>query len=342
MGETAAQRLGGQNTSWLDGWRLDAIVTALSVVLVAGVAFDFRAHASGISFAEEGFVTPTHMVFYSMFLAIAGVIAARTLTERRAGASWIDAVPPGYAVGVIGVVLFGFAGVADYAWHATFGFESGMEGLTSPSHLLIAISAGLFLSSPARATWRRAEITGGVRALPAVVAGGLTLTIAVYFTGYLNPLMITYTDVQNDMTLSLGMGSMVVFPALVMGTLVMYARRFSLPVGAYTVLVGVPALASAIPLENPILVIPGLIMGVTADALAALSRPTPARPLAFRAFGAIVPLVFALSYVVTVELTSGLAWSIHVWAGAVVFAAFTGLLVTYLVLPTAKWRPDAA
>lgn len=336
MAETSTRRPSAVDRSWLDGWQLDAIVTVLSLVLVAGVAFDFRAHANGISFAEEGFVTPTHVVFYSMFLAIAAVIGAHAFAERRSGASWVEAVPAGYGVGVLGVVLFGFAGVADFLWHSTFGFENGLEGLTSPSHLLIAISAGLFLSSPARATWRRTDITGGLRSIPAVVSGGLTLTIAVFFTGYLNPLMIVYTDVQTDQTLSLGIGSMIVFPALVVGAMLMFARRFSLPLGAYTLLVAIPSLASVVPLDNPALFVPGLVMGLAADAVAAVAPPTPDRPRSFRLFGAVVPFVFATSYVATTMATTGMAWTIHVWAGAIVFAAFAGLLLTYFLLPTTR------
>ena len=236
MAETTTSRLGGSRPAILDGWRLDAVVTALSVLMVLGIALDFRAHASGISFAEEGFLTPEHAFFYSMFLGIAAVIGARTIIDRRDGRSWIDAIPAGYGAGALGVLLFGFGGVGDFLWHSTFGFEQGTEALISPTHLMLAVGAGLFLSSPARATWRRADVTSGIRTLPAVIAGGLVLTIAVFFTGYSNPIMQPLASVEGGFGLSLGITGFIVFPALLVGAALLYGRRFSLPLGAYTLL----------------------------------------------------------------------------------------------------------
>ena len=100
---TVSHALGDGESSWLAGWRLDAVVTTLAALLVAGVAWDFRTHASGISFAEEGFLTAPHVFFYSMFLLIAAVIGAATYRNRMHGSAWNEAVPEGYALGVLGV-----------------------------------------------------------------------------------------------------------------------------------------------------------------------------------------------------------------------------------------------
>ena len=96
--------------------------------MVTGVALDFRAHAGGRSFEEEGFVTPEHAFFYSMFLGIAAVLFAATYRNCRACATRVSAVPDGYGWAAVGVLPFGVAGVADFGWHSGFGFEEGVEG----------------------------------------------------------------------------------------------------------------------------------------------------------------------------------------------------------------------
>lgn len=123
---------------------LDAVVTALSVLMVTGIA---------------------------------AVLAGVTFTNRRRGASFLEAVPAGYGPGVLGVLIFGPGGVGDFFWHSTVGFEQGVEALTSPSHLSLAVGAVLFLSSPLRATWRRSGTPSAAEVLPVLLVGtGLALS----------------------------------------------------------------------------------------------------------------------------------------------------------------------
>lgn len=144
----------------LDGIRIDAGVMALAVVGLIGNLLDIRSHDAGLSFEEEGFLTVPHVIFYSAFAGIAVLIAAVILANRLEGDSWWAAVPPGYRLGVVGVVLFGLGGPGDALWHATFSAESGVEALTSPTHLMQATGAVLFVSSPARRGFNRAELRG--------------------------------------------------------------------------------------------------------------------------------------------------------------------------------------
>lgn len=57
----------------------------------------------------------------------------------------------------MGVHLFFCGGVADLIWHTLFGFETGVEVLLSPPHLLLFLSAMFLVSGPFGAAWRRTD-----------------------------------------------------------------------------------------------------------------------------------------------------------------------------------------
>lgn len=327
--------------SLLAGWRLDAAFSVLALWMTVGVTLDFRVHSRGISFAEEGFFTTSHVLFYAAFLAIALLIGAATYAERRRGADWVTAVPDGYRAGLLGVFLFALGGPGDLLWHSAFGFEQGVEALTSPTHLLLATGAALFLSSPLRAAWRR-DVDGSLRTqLPAVVSATLLLTVVAFFTLYGSPLanpLAGYATEHGDR--ALGVLSVVTFAASVTGFCLALLRGFRLAPGAFTLsLGGVGTAVSAI--GGNFQFVPAMVLtGLVADALVRTLRPAPDRAPAWRAFAAAVPLVLAASYFATVEVTTGIVWSTHVWTGTVASAVLAGLLVSYATVPTARGPAD--
>lgn len=321
---------------------LDAVVTALSVLMVTGIALDARAHAEGISFAEEGFFTPEHVFFYSAFLGIAAAVFLATISDRMTtDASWIEAVPTGYGAGVLGVLIFGFGGVGDFFWHSTFGFEQGVEALTSPSHLSLAVGAVLFLSSPLRATWRRSETPSDLGMLAALVSGTLAFAIVGLFAGIINPMMNPQVFSEY---VSVGVAGFMAFPALLVGVGLAMARRFELPFGALTlVFLGPGLIGLAVNPEYAPLVVSFVAAGLVADALVTVAPPTPGRALSLRLFGAAVPFAFGLSYFLIAAgvVAEPVAWTVHVWTGAVVLGSLGGVIVTYMAVPDANLETKA-
>jgi len=322
------------SSTGVSAWQLDTVISMLSVLMVAGVALDFRRHAQGISFAEEGFFTPEHVFFYSMFLCIAAAIGAATYGNRRRGADWIDAVPTGYGWGVVGVMIFGFAGVADLGWHSAFGFEEGVEGLTSPSHHLLAVGGVLFLASPLRAAWYRNDDSTGFETVPAIISTALALSIIMLFASFINP--IAQLAGLNDSYAGrvIGVTSIIAFPLILVGASLTLVRRFQFPPGSLTVIFLVPGLASATPVSTFEYLLPVAVAGIVADLIVYWQPPTPANLRAMRLFGIVVPAVFGLSYFALVELRIGIRWTTHIWTGAVSLAALTGLMLTYAIAPT--------
>jgi len=343
--DSTVDRLRSSPSLGLSGWRLDAVVSVFFVLLVGGLIADARAHAAGISFAEEGFLTPEHAFFYSAFLGIAGVLFAATYDERRRGASWLAAVPPGYRLGLLGVVLFGVGGAADFAWHSAFGFEESFEALVSPSHLTLGVGSALFLSSPLRAAWGRDGDVSGVRFLPILVATCLLLTVLSLFGGFLNPMVRPYPHYEwASMQRTVGM--LIVYPVALVSAVVTLSRRFTLPPGAVAVLFGVPTLALTAVEGHYVLALPAFVAGLVGDALVAWRPPSPDDRRALATFAAVVPAVLAATYFVVVEARYGIThrqvapnlhlWSVHVLAGTVALAAAGGLLLTLLLAPSAR------
>jgi len=330
--------IGGWSTDRL----LDAAVTGFSVLMVLGIGLDARAHAEGISFAEEGFVTPEHVFFYSAFLAIAATIGAATLANRRRGDTWIGAIPAGYGVGVLGVVIFGFGGLGDFLWHSTFGFEEGLEALTSPTHQLLAVGGILFLTSPLRATWRRTDSPSGIGLVAAAVSATLGFALFGLFSSVINP--VVSPEIFGSDDVALGVAQFMVFPGVLVAIGLVLSRRFDLPPGALTVIFvggGLMALSRGVHLW-PML---GSLVaaGLAADLLGWLYHPDRSG-LALRLFGLAVPLAFGAAYMLiaqygmaaTTPFRVQIGWSVHVWTGAVTLGMLSGLIVTYVAVPDTR------
>jgi hypothetical protein len=328
----------------VSGRVFDALVSVFSLLLVAGIAVDFRSHATGISFAEEGFLTAEHAFFYAAFLCIAGLLFWGTYARRRAGRDWIRAVPPGYGFAVLGVLVFGFGGVGDFVWHSAFGFEESFEALVSPSHLTLAVGAVLFLSAPMRAAANRdREMDAGssvLSAVPVVVSLTLVLAILGLFGGFVNPLVrpyphFAYFRMQEVVTM------LAAWPLVYMGAVAVVRRRFEALPGTFTAAFGLSALA-IVQVEGYFsLVLPAVLAGVAADAFVALDDQGSSSVWPFRAFAAVLPAVFATTYFAVVDvrwgidhslLRAGLSnWSLHVVLGAIALAALVGVLFAIVV-----------
>lgn len=320
----------------LDGIRLDAGVMALAVVGLIGNLIDIRGHDSGVTFEEEGFLTVPHIIFYSAFASIALLIAAVIVANRMEGESWLGAIPHGYKLGIAGVFLFGLGGPGDAMWHATFSAETGVEALTSPTHLMLATGSVLFLSSPARRAFGSVgEKVRGLRQVPMVMSAAFTFTALTIITLYGHPVFGDQWVLQGN-NVSLGVISVMFQAGILAGVLAVLARRFRLVPGAFTLLLGLNGIAMTWVGESYVL-LPGILLtGIVADAAYFWLKPTPDKDRVFRGFVAGVPLLYYALYFVSISLTGGIGWVVHIWAGSVVLAGFAGLLVSYVALPDEK------
>src|SRR5690606_2880921 len=86
------------------------------------------------------------------------------------------------------VIMFLLGGIFDLGWHEVFGFEANIEALISPAHLLLAVSAFLFVSGPLRSAWQGAQaINDWQSLLPVLISVLVLFSLLTFFTMYSNP-----------------------------------------------------------------------------------------------------------------------------------------------------------
>jgi len=330
--------------------RFDGLVAILSAFFGGGLYLDGWAHVHG--HVDQSFFTPWHAVLYSGFLVLAAVIAGSARAGLRRGLPLRESVPPGYELSLLGAAVFLVGGVADMAWHLAFGIEVNVDALYSPTHLVLAIGGVLMASGPLRSAWRRAD--GGpepaVMPWPAVLSLTVVLSVITFFLQTAHPLVNPQAagsagshNFSFDQQ-TIGVIAVIIQTAVVMGLVLLAARRFVLPFGALTAILGLNAFGLAF-LGNQVagrdgglsLLPAALVAGLLADTLYAALRSSRLRngELGFRLFAVGVPVVFYLVYFLGLLATTGIWWSIHLWLGSVALAGITGWLLSYVALPPA-------
>ena len=329
--------------------RRDGTVAFAGLGLLGGLYLDGWAHVHlrGL----ESFFTPWHGVLYSGFLLLLLAIVAPVLLARRGTPSWRAAIPTGYGLGLLGVALFTLGGLGDMVWHNLFGIETDTEALLSPPHLLLAVGAGLMVTTPLRAAWERDDAPQRWASwLPPLLSMSLVLALTGFFTSYAHPFARTVvaatqpplnhaaTHAATDLT----MAAIVLQSAIGSGCLLVCIHRWggrwlfgSLTLVATLTLTPLVVMFSRLLASGPFpLVVAAALAGLTSDVLLRLLQPAPARPRALRGFAAAAPATLVASYLTAIGSTSGLWWSWHLIFGAVVLAGITGWLISYLVAPT--------
>lgn len=313
----------------------DWTVTAISAYFVGGLFLDGWAHTHGQ--VDESFFTPWHAVLYSGFLAAAVFLGGAVALGRMRGRTWRAAVPDGYGASLVGAALWLVGGPFDFAWHEIFGFEADVEALMSPAHTVLAIGLALIASGPIRATLRRPP-EAWRRDVASTVALTCVVSALTFFTQIAHPASNVWASRRTSPEATeLGLLGMLLTTAIVFAPLLLLLRHGRLPTGALGIVVGLNAIGmgfvydrGAYPLVPVIALAAG---GVAADALRALVRPDAARPAAFRAFAFAAPALVHACYFAALALTTGIAWTTHLWVGVIVFCGVVGWLLSYLVLP---------
>ena len=128
-----------------------------------------------------------------------------------------------------------------------------------------------------------------------------------------------------------GAAGVLVVSALLAGVVVL-SRRWRLPLGAYTVLVGVPASMVTVISDEYRFIPAAVVAGLFADLIARRWPPRQSRRAdAVVAF--LSPAAFFAAYFGAVALTTGIGWSLHLWLGSIVTAGVIGLFLDELARP---------
>ncbi len=322
-------------------------MVVLSAWLIGGLYLDGWAHIHIPSL--ETFFTPWHAVLYSGFFAMAAALVVTLVRNRRQGGVLASALPAGYGLSMVGAILFLIAGVGDMVWHVVFGIEDGVEGLVSPTHLALALGGGWMVAGPLRAALGRAEAPGQrwLARIPVALSMTVLLSLLTFFTEYASPfgstLVAETPGGQGPGAMfvhqGLGLASILLQAALLMGLVLYVIRSVRLPLGSLTIVLSINTALMAIIHDRYLatgpypLIVAVALAGVIADILYWWLEPSARRVGALRCFAFATPAVLYLSYFLAVMVTARIGWSVHLWTGSIVLAGGVGWLLSYLVVP---------
>lgn len=359
--------------------RFDWTMIVVCVWWVCGIFIDGWAHSNIPQL--ETFFTPWHAVLYSGYLAVAITLLVKILQNVRQAAAnangvvpswgaaikqslpgnrWLQAVPVGYELSLLGIGIFLISGIGDMTWHLLFGIEQSIDALLSPTHLGLALGAVLAMSGPLRAAWQRANGSGTMswRQLgPAIFSLTATMSILTFFTSYAATLLRPYPIMFATSGRTSGIIDIILSTALLMGFVMLAIRRWKLPFGTFTFLFTVNAALMAVfsPATGLLMLPTALLGGIGADLVYLFLQPTEEDPARVRLFVFLVPVIYYALYFLNLILiapllaskrplvySTGITWTVHFWAGSIVIAGVTGFLLSYVMIPPAKpaQRPD--
>jgi hypothetical protein len=328
-----------QRFGWAtSGVGLDRVMAGLGLWFEGGLFLDLWAHSRGLVAAREGFITPWHIVFYTGFLALAGLLTIVVVRNRRAGRSWRMAIPLGYELAAVAVPLFMLSGVADFIKHTLYGFDLAAEAPINPSHLGITLGMGLLISGPLRAASKSPlPSRWWVDRWPAVASLAEVFTAATVIVQFSSPLAKVWADrlvmfqyfADPNVAESLAISGMLVTSALLVGFLLPAIRHGILPIGALAGIMAFNAALMTIQYSQYRLIPAALAAGLAYDGLAIALR-RPARRWLWKVTGALLPVIFFAFYLLTLALTGVMWWPLHVWTGALALVGAAGWGISLL------------
>lgn len=323
--------------------RFDLWIAFVGLWFIVGLFVDGTAHNHGA--VDDTFFTPYHALLYSGVLAAGITLAYTQYRNVSRGYAFTRALPRGYALSLIGAILFFAAGGFDMVWHEMFGFEASLEALISPAHLLLATAGLLILTGPLRSMWQRTHLAPTwATMLPMILTFTLLLSVVTFFLqfayAFTSPWGYTGSPSPRWLFNVLGVASIIIPAAVIMTALLFMVRRWRLPFGTITFILtlntfGMMVLQFEDNANSFHLMLAPVIAGLVGDLILRYMPATRANPVGLRVFGFVVPFVLFLAFFALLITAHGTWWRIHMWLGSCFFAGVTGFILSYLVYPPA-------
>jgi hypothetical protein len=327
-----------ENSKFVGGRRFDWLMVALTGWMIGGIYLDGWAHNHAK--VDSSFFTPWHAFLYSGYLAVTIALGMSMIVNHSRGWPWHKALPGGYWLPLFGAALFGLAGLGDMLWHLLFGIEISIEALFSPTHLLLAASATIIASGPVGAAWlRQTPPRHFADFLPMLISLTLAISVVTFITQFAQPfgLPLLFTGKRPDSTadylIIIGTTSILLHTALLMGSVLVVLRRWTLPFGSLTLVFTLNAVLLSTQSDTYPGIVAALVGGLAADLLMRLLKPSARQPGRLRLFAFSVPVILYGMFFLVMALPQGIWLSIHVWTGILVMAGTAGLLLSYLAVP---------
>ncbi len=322
----------------------DWLYVSLSLLLTVGIMMDVWSH---LTFGpDQSIFNEYHLLFYGSMSALLVLLSGLLFNNWRAGYPLGIALPQGYGIGLLATILFSIAGVIDLTGHALFGFESDVEALTSPTHLLLFITWFLILFAPVQATRARIAATGQpasfVQSLPMMLAYGCMMAcvhipLMIYFPlGGTQPMMLQMHRPDNDFYgLVMGISGTFLQTAVLLGFALWLVREFKLPRFSFTVAFGFYGLFLTLlqDWQMPWLMFGGF--GLMLDLLYALLTPDATRRMRYVTFALLGTIILWVIGYSTFALVEGgfntFYYSGYNLYGSIAQATTLAVLLAYLM-----------
>lgn len=315
-----------------------SITMVMGMWLIIGLFIDGFAHNHG---AVETFFTPWHGILYSGYLACAVwifmMIRANKINTGAAG--WIEAIPVGYKLGAVGVILFFVGGLGDMYWHTVFGIEKNIEALLSPTHLLLLAGALMILTSPYRAISHieKGEAPTFRQLLPALTSIGLTFTVFAFFLMYAWSFRQSLWMAREEDAISRAVVDFLLTTMLLVTPLMFVLRKWKLPFGTVTYFFVFESIFLAV-LDGfahygSIVIL--LISGVIGDMLFRAIKERDVADWSYKAVFFVIPVLIWGMYFANQKLNHNLDWSPELWGGTIFLCALCSLGLSILAAPLA-------
>jgi hypothetical protein len=340
-------------------WKEDLICALLGGTLVLGLFLDGWNHINLQNGALGSFFTPWHGLLYLGFTATAIWVMTRNPHLYRRGLApkpefqrvlWLRLR---YPFAMVGIALASVGVVGDLIWHTILGAETGVARVIAPFHLFLFLGGGLLLAAPLRSAWHAPRHYPAVLSLHDILPPLISLTMLTALAAFMFQWLSAFVEWSPSLRLGdlpAGVGSfppivgsvqaesvaqIVITNLVLMAPVLLALRRWRLPAGSVTIMFTVVAVMMCA-LTNFSMgwaIAAAFVGGVVADALIARFRPEPDRPIAYRIVAGVPPLAMWFTYFLLQVSVGGISWPFDLWFGAAGLAAFTSLLISFLVVP---------
>lgn len=153
-------------------------------------------------------------------------------------------------------------------------------------------------------------------------------------------LYTTIVETQSGQNESLGVASILVQSALLMGCLLLATLLWKLPFGALTWIIFLSSLLMSTQHDHYELLPAAFLAGLLADLLLFWLKPSTSRRVPLALFAFVVPVILYGLYFLTVQLTVGVGWTLPLWLGSTFMAGIIGLLLSYLAVRVVAVRTE--
>ena len=271
----------------------DWLYTILGILLTVGILMDVWSHTE--FGPDQSIFNEYHLLFYGSMGAILLLLTVVHTGNVRRHIPFAHALPQGYGIGMLATLLFGLSGIVDLTGHALYGFETGIEALISPTHLLLFVNWFLILYAPVRAYAARLthqdKPANLIESLPMLICAAcmlFTLFIPVSNAFQMGGEPVYFQNARpanDDLGVVFGVTGILFQTILMMGFLLWLVRQFRLPRGSFTLILGLFGLfISVLGLGLPEIIM-YIVWVVLLDILYGILKPDGAQPNKFISFG---------------------------------------------------------